>query len=30
MKADLTIVASHDDDERRRLIESGVLGGRLE
>lgn len=28
--ANLTIVASHDDDERRRLIDSGVLGGRLE
>jgi glyoxylase-like metal-dependent hydrolase (beta-lactamase superfamily II) len=28
--ATLTIVASHDDEERRRLIESGVLGGRLE
>jgi glyoxylase-like metal-dependent hydrolase (beta-lactamase superfamily II) len=26
----LTIVASHDDEERRRLIASGVLGGRLE
>ena len=26
----LTIVASHDDEERRRLIDSGVLGGRLE
>ena len=29
-EANLTIVASHDDDERRRLIDSGVLGGRLE
>ena len=28
--ANLTIVASHDDEERRRLIASGVLGGRLE
>ena len=26
----LTIVASHDDEERRRLIDSGALGGRLE
>ena len=26
----LTIVASHDDEERRRLIDSGVIGGRLE
>ena len=26
----LTIVASHDDEERRRLIDSGILGGRLE
>jgi len=29
-ETNLTIVASHDDDERRRLIDSGVLGGRLE
>jgi glyoxylase-like metal-dependent hydrolase (beta-lactamase superfamily II) len=28
--ANLTIVASHDDEERRRLIDAGVLGGRLE
>ena len=28
--ANLTIVASHDDEERRRLIDSKILGGRLE
>ena len=28
--SNVTIVASHDDEERRRLIDSGVLGGRLE
>ena len=26
----LVIVASHDDEERRRLVEAGVLGGKLE
>ena len=26
----LAIVPSHDDEERRRLVESGVLGGRFE
>lgn len=29
-EANLTIVASHDEEERRRLIDAGVLGGRLE